>query len=127
MDDNKFPSLNSKQADNLVELVKETFGTQTSRMLENSGLNMNHMVRFMYLSRLCQKTREEKGLSFKNISAKLKIPQYKLKYIEENGTGSINTDILEKYIKFLGLEKEFNKWLKQNKDVYEQLGSNDDK
>ena len=121
MGDNKFPNLNSEQADNLVELVKEMFGEQTSKILEGSGLNVNNMVRFMYISRLCQKKREEKGLGLKTISSKLKIPQYKLKYIEESGMGNINNDILGKYIKYLGLEKEFNEWLNQNEDVYEQL------
>ena len=121
MGDNKFPNLNSEQADNLVELVKEMFGEQGLKILEGSGLNVNNMVRFMYISRLCQKKREEKGLNLKTISSKLKIPQYKLKYIEESGMGNIDPDILEKYVKYLGLEKEFNEWLKQNKDVYEQL------
>lgn len=121
MADNKFPSLNSEQADNLVEVAKEMLGTQASKMLENYGLNINHMIRFMYISRLCQKTREENGFSLKNISSKLNIPQYELKYIEENGIGNINNDILGKYIKYLGLEKEFNEWLNQNEDVYEQL------
>lgn len=121
MADNKFPNLNSEQADNLVELVKEMFGEQASKILEGSGLNVNNMVRFMYISRLCQKKREEKGLSLKTISSKLKIPQYKLKYIEESGIGNVNADILGKYIKYLELEKEFHEWLNQNKDVYEQL------
>ena len=131
MGDKKFPNLNSEQADNLVELVKEMFGEQTSKILEGSGLNVNNMVRFMYISRLCQKKREEKGLDLKTISSKLKIPQYKLKYIEESGIGNVNTDVLEKYINYLGLEKEFNEWLNQNKDVYEKLykseNSHDDK
>jgi hypothetical protein len=121
MGDNKFPNLNSEQADNLVGLVKEMFGGQASKTLEGSGLNVNYMVRFMYISRLCQKKREEKGLDLKTISSKLKVPQYKLKYIEESGIGNVNTDVLEKYINYLGLEKEFNEWLNQNKDVYEQL------
>lgn len=125
MGDNKFPNLNSEQADNLVELVKEMFGEQGLKILEGSGLNVNNMVRFMYISRLCQKKREEKGLNLKTISSKLKIPQYKLKYIEESGMGNIDPDILEKYVKYLGLEKEFNEWLKQNKDVYEQLWKNE--
>lgn len=121
MGNNKFPNLNSKQADNLVELVKEMFGEQPLKILEGSGLNVNNMVRFMYISRLCQKKREEKGLDLKTISSKLKIPQYKLKYIEESGMGNVDINMLEKYIKYLGLEKEFTEWLNQNKDVYEQL------
>ena len=64
--------------------------------------------------------REEKGLSLKEASAKVKIPQYKLKYIETTGILDIEHDILEKYIKFLGIEKEFDEWKKQNKDIYKE-------
>ena len=125
MGDDKFPNLNSEQADNLVEFVKEMLGEQASKIVEDSGLNVNNMVRFMYISRLCQKKREEKGLSLKTISSKLKIPQCKLKYIEESGIGNVNAGILGEYIKYLELEKEFNEWLNQNKDMYEQLCKNE--
>ena len=76
---------------------------------------------FMYISRLCQNKREEKGLTFKKISSQLKIPQYKLKYIEEDSISNIQPDILEKYIEFLGLKKEFDEWLKNNRDIYDEL------
>ena len=66
--------------------------------------------------------REEKGISLKEASSNLKIPLYKLKYIETTGILDIELDILEKYIKYLGIEKEFNEWQKQNQDIYKEMG-----
>lgn len=63
-----FPSLNNEQADNIVEYMKDMLGKKVTDVMDQSNLNMNHLVRFLYLSKLCQITREEKGLSFKDIS-----------------------------------------------------------
>ena len=123
-DNNNFPNINSEQADNIVELAIDMFGEKTLNLIDKHGVNINHMVRFMYLSKLCQKTREEKGISIKDASSKLNIPQYELIYIEQSGIGDVGIAILEKYIKYLGLEKEFNSWAKQNDDLYKEIGKN---
>lgn len=122
MNSNKFPNINSEQADNLVELVKEMFGTELSNMMGSSGININHLIRFLYISTLCREKRQEKGLSFKDVSAQLKVPQYRLKEIEENSIRNILPDVFDKYIDYLGLQNEFYEWLKENKDAYEELG-----
>jgi hypothetical protein len=122
MNDDNFPKINSEQADNIVELVRDMFGENTVNMIDNHGININHLVRSMYLSKLCIRKREEKGISLKKASSNLKIPQYKLKYIETTGIVDIELDILEKYIQYLGIEKEFYEWQKQNQDIYKEMG-----
>ena len=117
-----FPSFNHEQADNIVAYMKDMFGKEVTDVMDQSNLNMNHLVRFLYLSKLCQNTREEKGLSLKDISNQLKIPQYKLKAIENNEFSSFTKEILEEYIIFLGLKKQFDEWLENNRDVYEGIG-----
>lgn len=116
------PNMNKEQAEILVNLMKERLGPEITSILNTTNLNTNHMIRFMYIGNLCQKTREEKELSLKDVSRKLKIPQYKLKDIESSYTHNIQPDILETYIQYLGLDKEMNQWLHNNKDVYEGLG-----
>jgi len=32
--------------------------------------------------------------------------------------------IFDRYIEFLGLQDEFQEWLKENKDVYDEVGRN---
>jgi len=60
MNHNKFPQINSQQADNIVEYMKDMLGKKVTDVMDQSNLNMNHLVRFLYLSKLCQNTREEK-------------------------------------------------------------------
>jgi len=121
-DRNIFPIVNSEQADLIVKLAKKGLGPDLACMLANSPLNMNHLIRFMSIAQLCQARREEKGLSFKQISSELKIPQYRLKAVEESDIHSINSESLDRYIEFLGLGEEFQKWMEENRDVYEGLG-----
>jgi len=64
----------------------------------------------------------KREVSIKEISSALKIPQYKLKAIEENDVHSIVPEILDRYIELLGLGEEFQKWMEKNREVYEGLG-----
>jgi len=122
-----FPKFSSEEADFLVGKMREMLGPDITRILDQSDLNPNHMIRFRYIADMCRKTREQKGLSFKKISASLKIPQYRLKQIEEGVPDKINSDILQKYIEFLGVKNDFEEWLKDNRDVYDGLGDGDTK
>lgn len=124
MSSKDFPNLSSEQADNIVELAREMFGPKISNLMDSHGLNMNYFVRFLCISKLCQARREERGLSFKDISTELNTPQYRLKAIEENSIQSIVPAIFDRYVEFLGLQDEFQKWLKENRDVYEEVGRN---
>ena len=74
---NNFPNISPEQADNIVDLVRDTFGPEISKLMDKHGLNMNHFVRFLCISKLCQKKREEKGLSFKDVSTQLRRQRHK--------------------------------------------------
>jgi hypothetical protein len=122
MDKKPFPIVNSEQADLLLALAKEQLGPDLACMISTSPINMNHLIRFMGVASMCRARREEKGLGFKDISSGLKIPQYKLKAIEESSTMNIVPEILDKYVEYLGLGEEFGKWMEENREVYEGLG-----
>jgi hypothetical protein len=117
-----FPIVNSQQADLLLTLAKKQLGPDLACMIANSPINMNHLIRFMGAASMCRMRREEKGIRFKQISSALKIPQYKLKAIEENSVMNIVPEVLNRYVDYLGLGEEFGKWLEENSEVYEGLG-----
>lgn len=73
------------------------------------------------VSGMCLSQREKKGFTLKQIALSLKVPQYRLKYIESSSVKNISVDILEHYIDHLGLRKWFDEWKKCNLDVYERL------
>jgi hypothetical protein len=118
----QFPSFTAEQADSFIELVKERLGPHLAGIIDGSTVNMNHLVRFIHVSDLCRTRRDQKGLTIKEISSQLDIPQYRLKAIEGNELSTIVPAFLGRYVEFLDLEEEFQRWLEKNQDVYESLG-----
>ena len=122
-----FPRFNKKQAGLIVKRLKEVLGPEVTAIMDKSGINPDHMVRFQYISSLCINARKQKQMSLKQVSEKLKIPQYRLKDIESMNIKTIVPDLLEKYIEFLGLTDAFYDWRKDNEDIYKSLQNNLDK
>jgi hypothetical protein len=102
--------------DRIIEVMPNLKG-----MLDKYDINLKDMVRFQIVSEMCRKEREKKNLTFKQIALDLKVPQYKLKYVESSSVKHINANILEGYIDYLGLRRWFNTWKKNNMDVYKRL------
>jgi len=102
--------------DRIVELMPSL-----KEALDKYDINPEDMIRFQIVSEMCQKEREKKNLTFKQSALDLKVPQYKLKYIESSSVKHINANILESYIDYLGLRRWFNTWKKNNLDVYKRL------
>ena len=127
MPEKVFPRFNKKQAVLIVKRLKEILGPEVTAIMDKSGINPDHMVRFQYISSLCINARKQKQMSLKQVSEKLKIPQYRLKDIESMNIKTIVPDLLEKYIEFLGLTDAFYDWRKDNEDVYKSIQNNLDK
>lgn len=103
-------------ADRIVEIMpnlKEAF--------DRYDISPKDMIRFRMVAEMCRSQRDKKGLTFKQIASILKVPQYRLKYIEDSSVKHINADILENYVDYLDLRKWFNSWKKHNMDVYNRL------
>lgn len=123
MANRQFPSLNSQQADVVIEKTNEQLGPQLAGMIAASGLNSNHMIRFLYIASLCRNRREEMGLSLKEVSQRLKIPQYRLRAAEDSAIRQITRASLNAYVQFLGLVDQFAHWRHENGDVYDEIGA----
>ena len=119
-----FPKLNREQAKLVINKMSDVLGPEIAGMLDKSGINADHTVRFRYVSSLCRNARERKNISLKQASEKLKIPQYRLKEIEGGNTKSILPDFLDRYVDFLGLMDAFSDWQKDNSDIYESIRAN---
>ena len=122
-----FPKLSNQQTELLVKRVQEVLGPEVADIMDQSGINPNHLVRFQYISSLCKNTRQQKQISLKQASQKLKIPQYRLREIEGGNIKAISLDFLNRYIDFLGLTNAFRDWLKDNEDIYKSIQDNQSK
>ena len=117
----QFPHLNRQQAEFVVKRINEVLGPDIAAMISASGLNPNHMIRFLALASLCRNRRQEMGLSLKEASPRSKIPQYRLRAIEDGLLQEITRVPLDTYIQFLGLADPFARWRHANGDVYEEI------
>ncbi len=121
MADKQFPNLTRRQAGLLVKRVNKALGLEVVAMLSESGLNPNHLVRFLSMASLCRCRRQEMGLSLKEASQQLKIPQYRLRAIEAGMLPQIAMASLHSYVQFLGLADQFAHWQRDNTDVYDEI------
>jgi len=112
--------IDAKMAKYIMDKIIEVM-PNLKEALGKYDINPKDMIRFQIVSEMCQKEREKKNLTFKQIALDLKVPQYKLKYIESSSVKHINANILENYIDYLGLRRWFNTWKKNNLDVYKRL------
>ncbi len=83
------PNITPEQMDELVGLAKFRIGERIASMISESKINMHQMVRFLPVAKYCQNKRKELNLSIKEISSKIKVPQYQLKAIEEASVSEI--------------------------------------
>lgn len=113
--------LSNSEVSLVSELLRETLGKQVINLAESYGLKVEDTLRFFPVASLCKEKREETGLTFKDLSSKLKVPQYHLKAIENGHLFKVQFDVLEEYVAELGMGKWFNKWKTQNKELVERL------
>ena len=109
--------LSDNEITSVGDAVKEFMGSHLVEYAESLGLNFEDTIRFHAVTSKCIEARESKQLSIKDVSQKLKIPQYKLKFVEKGSIKNIEPQILKSYIDFLGLSNWFKSWLKSNSQL----------
>jgi len=121
---NKTTILTDKQIKQLVKAAPLVFGPDMCDQMKSFGVNFEEVIRLSSLGAKCQEAREGLGLTIKKVAVQLRVPQYRLKSIEERHGTEILPNVLEKYIKLLKIEKWFQKWAEANPKMAEKLGVN---
>jgi transcriptional regulator with XRE-family HTH domain len=86
------------------------------------GLDPEGIIRYMPLGQKFTKARERKRMSVKEVSAALKIPQYRIEAIEEGRFSLIEPELFEIYARVLGVEDYVAGWSGENAELAEKLG-----
>lgn len=112
--------IDAKMAGYITDKIVEVM-PNLKDVLDKYDIRPKDMIRFQVVSGMCLSQREKKDLTLKQIALSLKVPQYRLKYIENSSVKNISAGILENYIDHLDLRRWFDEWKKCNLDVYKRL------
>ena len=117
--------LNDEEIKAIVFLAQKTFGRTFFDKTGEFDFSFENMLRFRAVSARCRDARIRLGLSIKETALKLKVPQYRIKAIENASVREIVPDALLKYVAFLGLEKWFHRWITANQALASKIGITD--
>lgn len=101
-----------------LEMLEDSFGDNP--YFETQSIE--RIIRWSSLRTRCEREREKRGLSLKDVSMQLKIPQYRLRAIEYGELGTFEPAMARKYFRFLGIERWVARWRKANRELAERAG-----
>jgi len=113
--------IDGKTADCIADYIVSALGPHVAQALKKYNFNVSDFLRFRQVSEMCQRERERKGLTIKQIAEHLKVPQYRLKDVEDGGIKRIIVPVLENYVDYLDMRRWFHAWKKQNSNIYKGL------
>ncbi|MCL5022157.1 MAG: helix-turn-helix domain-containing protein [Nitrospirae bacterium] len=102
--------------------MREFLGPTFVALSDEYGLSIEDTLRFQSLACRFAEARTAKGLTLKEAAASLKVPKYKLDYIENANIRNISPEITLRYIEFLGLSNWFGRWKKANAELAKRMG-----
>jgi hypothetical protein len=101
-----------------VKRLEESFGDNPYC----NAQSMEDIIRWSALRARCEQERKKRGLSLKDVSLRLKIPQYRLRAIEYGELAAFQPEMAREYFGFLGIEHWVARWRKANREMAERAG-----
>ncbi|MEW6602788.1 MAG: hypothetical protein AB1499_17585 [Nitrospirota bacterium] len=102
--------------------MRESMGPGLAALLDEHSLSMEDTLRFRSLSARMVEARTEKGMTLKDLARSLKVPKYKVDYIERVSVKNIDPGILCRYVEALGLRTWFGRWKRLNSELAARMG-----
>jgi ribosome-binding protein aMBF1 (putative translation factor) len=106
----------------VTQELGRALGPESSEIIKSYGLVMSDTVRWGSLRARCEEEREKRGLSLKDISSTLKIPQYRLRAIEQGTLREMKAEFAHRYFRHLGIESWAKRWARGNADLARRSG-----
>ena len=73
------------------------------------------------VGRRCARARRERGLSRKEASREARVPQYRIRDVEQSASDAIDPACLGRYVAFLGLAEWFETWCERHPELSRRL------
>lgn len=104
--------------------VSQVVGDGVTLAAAAYGIDLEAILRFMPVAERCRIARARMDLSLKDAARALRVPQYRLKDIEENRVGAVDQAVLILYVELLDIKQWFSRWKAQNSSLYETFRPN---
>ena len=106
----------------ITQEMSLALGPETLEVVESLGLVMSDTVRWGSLRARCEEEREKRRLTLKDISLVLKIPQYRLRAIEQGTLREIKPELAHRYFHYLAIESWVKRWARGNAELARRSG-----
>ena len=114
--------LSDDEARLMAQRLKQVMGQPFVDLMDRYEIDVEANLRFMSVASRVQEVRQKKKLDLKEAASALKVPQHRLRDIEQGRLKRIVADILLQYVHLLGLKTWFGRWRKANPGVVDRLG-----
>jgi hypothetical protein len=123
MEFDKTTILNHAQVRVLAAGIRRVLGPRIHGLgLASDRLRLTDTIRFTAVAASCLRERERLGLTVKEVATSLKVPQYRIKAVESGIFSEIRSDVLSRYLAFLGLAGWATRWALANPRLARRLG-----
>lgn len=107
-------------ADAVREMLGASFGEDAVALLGVEG--SQDLIRWSSLKARCEEERERRGLTIRDVALELKIPQYRLRAVEEGSVQEFEPGMAQRYFEFLGITAWVKRWMSANRELAERVG-----
>ena len=114
--------LDDDEVKHLLELMLDVMPYPAKEMLVLSNINPEDSIRIQSLTRTFQNAREVGNQTLKDVSGKTKIPQYRIRAIEEGNLSEIKPTFLKQLSQYYDLDEWCSRWADKNTELASGLG-----
>ena len=114
--------LDDDEVKHLLELMLDVMPYPAKEMLVLSNINPEDSIRMQSLTRAFRNAREIGNQTLKDVSGKSKIPQYRIRAIEEGSLSKIKPTFLRKLSLYYDLGEWCSRWANKNTELASGLG-----
>jgi transcriptional regulator with XRE-family HTH domain len=106
----------------IVAAAEVAAGPEIVAIAKRLGVDRDAKVRLLALQLKCGNAREKLGLSLTQAAARLRVPQYRLRAIENGVLRTLDADVLRLYVQLLGVGRWFRRWVVANANLAARIG-----
>lgn len=114
--------LTDEQVKEVARLMSAVFRREFPVAAGCASASSEDIVRLSSLRARCARARQERGFDVKAVARLLKVPQYRVRAVEDGSRSEMKPEAVRLYVEFLGLQRWARRWAKANPELAERIG-----